>query len=186
MSIMSKKFGCRLLAGLLVSALLISSVGCGKKESSESETKDAEVTSEQESVPGGTTVAEVNLKDCTFEIDPDFSYDESLMLSNVIKVGDDLALVEYKFESDETSAVEDTATASDGDTEEDMMFVPGSKVSIRSSVDGSMKEIYVTPEDITMDTIRETNGNLASWNQTSPVQRKPLRSLIRTEMRFLP
>ena len=81
----------RLIASALAMSMMIGTAGCGKS-------KDAESGSGKTG-SGKSTEAAVDVKNCTFEEDPDFSIDlsESGSLDSIAKVGDGIAYAESEY-----------------------------------------------------------------------------------------
>ena len=109
--------GKRILAGVLAMTMAIGMAGCGKKEGGNSESGN---NGGSASGNGSSMESTVDVKNCTFELDSDFSFDKTIgELNNTIKIGDSIYALTYDEEAvdSEMSMASDTDSASDGDAD---------------------------------------------------------------------
>ena len=145
----------RLLAGVLAMSMALGMAGCGKKEGGSSESGNG-----GGSASGSTVETKVDVKNCTFEVDSDFSFNSSAEhISQAAKFGDSLAFVGY---SQVASTAASTATASDsatgGDAEGDMDY----KASVYTMPlsGGESKSLYTLDKGY-VSSITPSGDNLA-------------------------
>ena len=147
-----KKYaGKRLLAGVLAVSMLLGAVGCGKGKD-KSESGDGS---------GSGTEATVDVKNCTFEQDSDFSFDGSLgLVSKSVKVGDNIVLLSQSYQGDT-----DEVPASEGNAE-DMLASEGdasylSEIYVMPASGGETKKIYEVSKDYYVDNMTTSGDNIA-------------------------
>ena len=105
----------RFLAVILAAGMMIGTVSCGKNTGG-----NTAAASDNKAV-STETAAEVDVKNVTFEPDPEFTYDESLQFNEVKKVGDDIVFATYIFEE----MVLDEASDTDAAIDIDEAVIPG-------------------------------------------------------------
>ena len=163
--------GKRLLASVLAASMLLGAAGCGK-DKDKSESGDGK---------GSGTEAAVDVKNCTFEQDSDFSVDESVgMVYQVAKAGDNIflltetsgagmeedgvlmgaenELIATAGSADELIATEGSADeliASEGDAAATARVF---KVPVSG---GQASEIYVPDGGLMVDKMAESGDNIA-------------------------
>ena len=139
----------RFLAVILAAGMIFGTVSCGKKTGG-----NTAAASDNKAV-STETAAEVDVKNVTFEPDPEFTYDESLQFNEVKKVGDDIVFATYIFEE----MVLDEASDTDAAIDIDKAVIPG-EIYVKPVAGGSEKLIYKSPEGMGIKKILDVNGNI--------------------------
>lgn len=157
----------RMIAVMLAALMILGTVGCGKNTGNTDSTAAADSKAAAE-----TTEAEVDVKNVTFEQDPDVSFDGEMHFMSIRKIGDDLVYASYAVDEipedmigADAATVQDAAAAQDAATAQDAVYdieelMLSGRVYVKPISGGEEKMIYESPEGVSVDNILDANGNI--------------------------